>query len=73
MIIVCNVMTNSCMKIKRSGKSVVAKGTILRFSTLLPSVIQADTDLRYTFASNLSNNIKIININGINHLTIDGL
>lgn len=73
MAVTVHVMTNSVYQFKRNVRPAVVKGTTLRLSTALPSVIQADPDLMMTFASNLADNIRIIHSTrtGKNILTIE--
>lgn len=75
MCVTVNVMTNTATQFKRFARPAVVKGTIMKISTSLPSVIHADPDLIVVFAQNLVANIKIVHSNrtGKNSLSIENL
>lgn len=68
-------MTNTVTLFKRFARPAVVKGTVLKISTALPSVIHADPELIYTFAQNMAANVRIVHSNrtGKNSLTIENV
>lgn len=68
-------MNNTVTQFKRFARAAVVKGTVLKISTALPSVVHADPELVYTFAQNLVTNIKIVHSNrtGKNTLSIENV
>lgn len=70
-----HVMTNTVTQFKRFARPAVVKGTILKISTALPSVIHADPDLVYTFVHNMVSSLKVVHSNrtGKNSLSIENL
>lgn len=69
------VMNNTVTQFKRFARPAVVKGTVMKITTSLPSVIHADPDLIYVFTQNLVSNIKIVHSNrtGKNALSIENL
>jgi hypothetical protein len=69
------VTSNTATLFKRFARPAVVKGTLLKITTPLPSVIHADPELIYVFAQNLVTNIKIVHSNrtGKNSLSIENM
>jgi hypothetical protein len=70
-----HVMSSTITQFKRFARPAVVKGTVLKTSTALPSVIHADPELIHTFARNMVASLKVVHSNrtGKNALTIENV
>jgi hypothetical protein len=75
MAVTVDVVTSTTTQFTRGTRPAVVKGSCLKLSTSLPSVIHADPELKVTFAQNLAAHMSILHSSrtGKNVLTIENL